>query len=755
MTDLFFHNEIVGTLGTTILHSLWQATLLAGLLLAGSRLTNSSVLRYRFAYGTLLAQLLVSILTFSWFYEPVVGGSSVSVALTNFTPHALVSTEESWWQPGVLLSWVVVFWLVGLVIGSTRLAISLGRVRGMQKKAQRAVPDHFRQLVTRLANRIGYNGPLHLGISERIGGPALVGHLKPMLLFPIAVINQLTEDQAEAVILHELAHLRRQDHWWNLLQCIVEVLFYYHPVVWWIGARIREEREHCCDDLVLRHGPNRLAYAKALLYFEQQSATPATAVALTNNPTGLLGRVKRFLHQQNLPYQMKSRLFLLPLLALIAVVSTAVYAPSPVDEDSNRAVELLPTVTNIAPPTPLAPPAVPTLTLVESKTIQPDTLPSGSHKVSTYRNGSSTKFTVEDRAIKSLEIDGKVIPESEYEQHLPMVEGMLGKSQKRLGSTSYGTNGMRIYRGNGNLENLEFHLEDLGDDLEYKFENLGQSLEYDLEDMGQSWEAFGESMGQLGERFGLRIERLFDGNGNSHSYRFDLGEGDNFHFDLDSLPPGSIFEYDADGDDKDIIIRRNSKRYTVDDLLEDVERERGSAADTEAEIREMETMIERLERRKAQMRRDLERSRSEKDEQRIEHDSQRKNIEKRRSLMEKQRARGQAQREFAEKQRAHAHKIAQDARRLSGEALKEARAMASEARDNAPDYEAIVAQLQKEGMVDGNDPLSKLVVDKNKLKINGKTAPVTAHERFMELYEQQTGRPFSKGSKISVTNGNF
>jgi hypothetical protein len=68
---------------------------------------------------------------------------------------------------------------------------------------------------------------------------------------------------------------------------------------------------------VLRYGPNRLAYAKALLYFEQQSATPTTAVALTNNPTGLLGRVQRFLHQQNLPYQMKSRLFLLPLIARV------------------------------------------------------------------------------------------------------------------------------------------------------------------------------------------------------------------------------------------------------------------------------------------------------------------------------------------------------------------------------------------------------------------------------------------------------
>jgi hypothetical protein len=93
MIDLFFPNEIVGTLGWTILHSLWQATLLAGLLWAGSRLTTSSVLRYRLAYSTLLAHFFVSCLTFSWLYSPVAGGTTVTVALSNFSSYAATTTE--------------------------------------------------------------------------------------------------------------------------------------------------------------------------------------------------------------------------------------------------------------------------------------------------------------------------------------------------------------------------------------------------------------------------------------------------------------------------------------------------------------------------------------------------------------------------------------------------------------------------------------------------------------------------------------
>ncbi len=208
--------------------------------------------------------------------------------------------------------------------------------------------------VTALADRIGYRGTVRLGLTDRITGPMLVGHLKPVLLFPVAMVNQLTTEEAETVILHELAHLRRADHLFHLLQCLLEVLFYYHPAIHWIGARIREEREHCCDDLVLRYGPGKLPYARALLYFSEQSPNPvATALSLTDGG-GLLARVRRFIDHQETKYTMKSRLFILPILAVATFVGTAAYAPADKAMEAPLSVEI-PSAPALAAPDTLPP----------------------------------------------------------------------------------------------------------------------------------------------------------------------------------------------------------------------------------------------------------------------------------------------------------------------------------------------------------------------------------------------------------------
>ncbi|MEO0733472.1 MAG: M56 family metallopeptidase, partial [Bacteroidota bacterium] len=586
-------DKLVDALGWTILHSLWQAVLLAAVLWLASRAIQSARWRYRLAFGTLLTQLLVSIGTFGWLYEPRVAASSLP---TDGPVYAVfVAAEGSGvggWNPAAFLFWVVVFWGVGLVCGSLRLGLSFGRVRRMRRTVQASTPVAFRNRVESLAERIGYSGRLRIGVNPLLDGPALVGHLKPVLLFPLSVVNQLTPDEAEAVILHELAHLQRKDHWWNLLQCLIEVIFYYHPVIWWIGARIREEREHCCDDLVLQFGPGRLAYAKVLLYFEENRTTPATAVALTNTPNGLLGRVQRFLHQQNIPYQMKSRLFLLPLLTLIALVTTAAYHPaSTIVEPEMTAVPSLPLAPISAPdfgsgtlnPLPLKP------TLPAIAIVQPDTLPQGRHQVKSYRNGKSTEFIVEDGAIQELKIDGETIPPAEYDEHEAMVERMLGGGDADL----------RLYRFPGDRERF---------------------FNFDAE--GERWEEFGERMGEMGERLGESFEQMFqfDGDGNG-IFRFHSdGEDGTFLFDMDSLIgtfPEGFRSFQVLPDGRVEGIRRNEDgdvEYQLRDLLREKER---SLQEEERELREMETMIERLERKKAEKERALEKRRQEEGEDRV------------------------------------------------------------------------------------------------------------------------------------------
>lgn len=320
----------VMALGATLLHSLWQATLLAAVLwLVAHYARTSAPFRYRLAYGTLLLQLVLSVITFLHYYTPAPRfEGTIKRVMIDFVAVPADTADPSFLSdPTFWMTTLVVCWLLSTLVGTSKLLVSFGRVRRMQRTFGRAISPALSATVTSLAHRIGYRGRLSVRIGETLSAPVLIGHLRPILLFPVAIVNQLTTEEAETVILHELAHLRRYDHWFNLLQCVIEVLYYYHPAVHWIGARIREEREYCCDDLVLAYGPGRLPYARALLHYGELAVTqPTTALSLTDGG-GLLTRVSRFLHNQQTTYTMNRKLFFLPLIAVGVLVSTAAYVP--------------------------------------------------------------------------------------------------------------------------------------------------------------------------------------------------------------------------------------------------------------------------------------------------------------------------------------------------------------------------------------------------------------------------------------------
>ncbi|PPK88115.1 beta-lactamase regulating signal transducer with metallopeptidase domain [Neolewinella xylanilytica] len=403
----------IAALGTTILHSLWQATLLAGLLWLVSRNQRLTArARYGLAYATLLVQCSLSVITLLYYRAPNPHlEATVKQAVIDFVAAAPPGavTRHLLYTPDFWMGALVSCWLLGMLVGTLRLSVSLWQSRRMQSRAVTPVTEGFACQVRTLALRMGYSGRLRLWASRLVDTPMLVGHLKPVLLFPVAMVNRLSTEESETVILHELAHLYRYDHWFNLLQCLIEVVFYYHPAVHWIGARIREEREHCCDDLVLEHGPGRLPYARALLYFSAaHSESPAT-LSLTDGG-GLLSRVRRFVNHQEISYKMKSRLLLLPLLAVIVLVATAAYVPA----ETPASAESL--SGNFSAPAPGAQHAATAV----------DTLPQGTHQVTKISDGKTTRLRVEDGKITELELDGERIPEQAFPQYEEQAEELLG-----------------------------------------------------------------------------------------------------------------------------------------------------------------------------------------------------------------------------------------------------------------------------------------------------------------------------------------
>jgi beta-lactamase regulating signal transducer with metallopeptidase domain len=116
--------------------------------------------------------------------------------------------------------------------------------------------------------------------------------LKPVVLLPVSLVSSIPLPQLEAILAHELAHIRRHDFIINLAQTLMETLFFYHPAIWWLSRRIRVEREHCCDDLVVKLFNNGVDYGRALLAIEQLQSQ-RTVLSLGAADGSLLGRIRR------------------------------------------------------------------------------------------------------------------------------------------------------------------------------------------------------------------------------------------------------------------------------------------------------------------------------------------------------------------------------------------------------------------------------------------------------------------------------
>ena len=146
----------------------------------------------------------------------------------------------------------------------------------------------------RIASRLNLRRAIRIVELPHIDVPLVVGCLRPSVVLPIAAIAQLDAAQVEAILAHELAHVRRHDYLVNLMQTLAETLLFYHPAVWWLSARIRDEREHCCDDVAVAVCGDPVGYAAALTELEAwRSRELSLAAAATGG--SLLIRVRRIL----------------------------------------------------------------------------------------------------------------------------------------------------------------------------------------------------------------------------------------------------------------------------------------------------------------------------------------------------------------------------------------------------------------------------------------------------------------------------
>jgi prepilin-type processing-associated H-X9-DG protein len=286
--------QIVQKLGWTLLHFVWQAAVVALLLAILLRVLrkSSANLRYIAACSALAFMVLMPAITFNFVPgpEPAHTAKSVPIStrvstapqepydteipLARAAEYMQMSTPTSWKQrvAGLLepaLPYAVLGWLVG-VFG---LSIwHLGGWAQLHRLKTRMVEDvsmSLRNTLQQLSAKLGVKKVVQVVESAFVQVPTVVGWLRPVILLPASALTGLTSEQLEALLVHELAHIKRLDYLVNMLQTAVEILGFYHPAVWWISHTIRLERENCCDDMAVSICGDARQYAKALAEMER------------------------------------------------------------------------------------------------------------------------------------------------------------------------------------------------------------------------------------------------------------------------------------------------------------------------------------------------------------------------------------------------------------------------------------------------------------------------------------------------------
>lgn len=340
-------------LGWTLVHFLWQGAAIALLYrvfdLALAR--RSANARYVLALAALFAMFAVALATLG--YEESSLHPAGALATGTAAPARWASVPAAAMNAGaasisavqaarrLLLSralpWLDLLWLVGVVFLTLRALGGWWLLRRLRLGPLHPAPHKllFRLNVIRL--QMGVRRLVELRLSSHITNPLTAGVLRPWILLPLAAVTRLSPEQIEVVLSHELAHIRRRDYLWNILQTVVETLFFFHPAVWWISRRVREERELCCDDAALARCPDPSVYASALLRLEEERRNHLRlAVALDGHQSraGLRARIRRILGDPEASPRSARPLSL----AGVAVAAAVFFCPMPRLFASFRAV---------------------------------------------------------------------------------------------------------------------------------------------------------------------------------------------------------------------------------------------------------------------------------------------------------------------------------------------------------------------------------------------------------------------------------
>ncbi len=301
--------HVVNALGWTLIHTLWQAGLIAFVLFAATWLARNQKAQVKYALSV-FAFSAISIWAASTFYflvshpeintagigelrkkgqllvaDNLQGVVSSSFGKNNFQELLLVFEQQ--------MPQIVLIWLIGAILFAVRLLGGFYLLERMKRRAV-VVEDCWNKLLVDIKSKLNISRKVLLNYSTDVASPAVMGLVRPVVLVPIGFFSGLTSKQVEAVLAHELAHIKRHDFAVNLVQSVMEVILFFNPFVWWISYEIKRERENCCDDIAVSVSKDSKEYAEALLHLGgRPNLAGDVALGILGGKHHLKSRVRR------------------------------------------------------------------------------------------------------------------------------------------------------------------------------------------------------------------------------------------------------------------------------------------------------------------------------------------------------------------------------------------------------------------------------------------------------------------------------
>lgn len=557
ISEILTH-PLADILTVAVVHSLWIFTAIAAILYFTLKLSTfaQGAIRFRLSIGALMLSLMAFLLIM--YFEinilthldtAVKNESSASTEMTYLFAYA--SSDQADFFNSEL---IFLIWLTGVMIFMIRYIFSWGYVLHISSEKYRVENPVLSDTLYNMIQEINSDLKVKIAESKSIATPVLTGIISPVILFPVGLVNHLSIAETRAIIAHELAHIIRKDLLVNVFLHIMEILFYYHPAIWWITSIAKTERENSCDDLALSYQTDRLILAGALIKVQEMSSNqnnPSSLVLAFNHSKYFSNRIKRILNMKTNMNYFNGRIVGLTLATAVVLMFTLHLTGKNNDSGQKETFE--------------------NRSFLQSPFSGSDTIPSFKKEsiiIQKKTDDKDVKLSIENGEVKELIIDGKKIDEKDFDKYEDIIAEVKPEKSPKANSFFF-------FDNDGSKGSFRFDFRNRSD-FDSMFNNMDENLfmpfGFDKGNQRDMMDQLKKQMESMKFDFNFDFPENFEWN----KREFGMPEIDELMkrlekkgFQFEGGPQMFNFDFDVDEDGFDATSEWKSKESNVNEILGD------------------------------------------------------------------------------------------------------------------------------------------------------------------------------------------